>query len=315
MNRNVLCMVGLTLLAPGLAIAQQKTGRAPAAPVAAKPDPAEAVRSAVRAYVDTFNKRDVKKLAECWAKEAVYVDRQTGQRTVGRAAIAKDIEGSLKESPAQLAVQVEGVRFIKPDVAQVDGKSTVVAEGEEPTVNVLSAVLVNEGGKWLLDSVQEIALATPPSSTAALQELAWLVGKWKDDTEGVTVTTTVRWSAKQAFLIRSYTVQFGEGDTHEGTQVIGWDPKLKQIRSWTFDSDGSFGEESWSKTGDEWTVKLNRTLDDGRTATGLMIITRVDDNSATFKTVGREVDGEPAPSTDAVRVVRVPEQGTADIKK
>jgi hypothetical protein len=110
-------------------------------------------------------------------------------------------------------------------------------------------------------------------------------------------------------LIRSFRVQLADEDEpRQGTQVIGWDPRHKQIRSWTFDSDGSFGEGTWSKNGDDWLVRMGHTQWDGRLTSGTQVITRVDNNTVTVQAIGSEVDGEPVPASEPVTVRRVVEQ-------
>lgn len=49
------------------------------------------------------------------------------------------------------------------------------------------------------------------------------------------------------FCSCSFKVSVPSMDDLEGTQVIGWDPAAGTIRSWMFDSDGGFGEGTWSK--------------------------------------------------------------------
>ena len=93
-------------------------------------------------------------------------------------------------------------------------------------------------------------------------------------------------------------------DDLEGTQVIGWDPAAGTIRSWMFDSDGGFGEGAWSKKGNSWVVKFHQVLPDGRKASATNIYTIVDDNTVTWKSVGREVDGQFLPNVDEVTMVR-----------
>ena len=65
-------------------------------------------------------------------------------------------------------------------------------------------------------------------------------------------------------------------DDLEGTQVIGWDPAAGTIRSWMFDSDGGFGEGTWSKKDNSWIVKFNQVLPDGRKASATNIYTLID---------------------------------------
>ena len=93
-------------------------------------------------------------------------------------------------------------------------------------------------------------------------------------------------------------------DDLEGTQIVGWDPAAGTIRSWMFDSDGGFGEGVWSKKGNSWIVKFSQVLPDGRKASATNIYTIVDDNTFTWKSVGREVDGEFLPNVDEFKMVR-----------
>jgi uncharacterized protein (TIGR02246 family) len=299
-----LCLSGgLVLLLSANALAQKLPEKKSA-------DAAEPIRKTLRAYAEAFNKNDAKTTAAFWAPKGVYVDRDTGERTEGREAIQADFAKLFKEHRgARLTANVTSVRFIKPDVAMVEGVSTVFRPGEDPNESSFSAVLVKEGTGWLIDSVQESDTPTPPTAAEALKDLAFLVGQWHDKTDGIRVEYTVRWSAKKSFLIRSYIVQREKEEEHQGTQVIGWDPRAKRIRSWSFDSDGSFGDETWSKVDGDWVVKMTRTLADGGASSGTQIISIKDDNTLTVQVVAREVDGEPAPAGEPVTVVREQKEG------
>jgi hypothetical protein len=43
--------------------------------------------------------------------------------------------------------------------------------------------------------------------------------------------------------------EFKDAILQHGTQWIGWDPAAKQIRSWSFEADGGYGESVWTKQG------------------------------------------------------------------
>ncbi|MFM8582877.1 MAG: hypothetical protein ACKOFW_15460, partial [Planctomycetaceae bacterium] len=92
--------------------------------------------------------------------------------------------------------------------------------------------------------------------------------------------------------------------TLPGLQVIGWDPNAKQVRSWTFDGTGGFGEEVWSRLEETWTIRSKYTLPNGKKAGSINVLTRLDDNSFTWKSVNRDVDGEMQPDVDEFTVVR-----------
>ncbi len=108
--------------------------------------------------------------------------------------------------------------------------------------------------------------------------------------------------------MRSLTVHFrvtvGDRVDLEGTQVIGWDPVAKKIRSWIFDTKAGFGEGEWSRAGNRWTVKVKSILGTGQKASSMNIYTYVDPNTFTWQSVSREVEGELLPDIDEVTVVR-----------
>ena len=272
-----------------------------------------AVRKTLAEYVDVFNQKTPEKVAGFWTEKGTHTNRETGERTEGRDAIQADMNEVLTEgSGFKLAATIDGIRFITADVASVEGETTVVLSDAEPIVSKYTAILVHQGDKWLLDTVEEMPLPQPASTADALKELEWLVGEWVDDSGDVKVATTFRWTDSQAFLLRSFNVETKEGVAMTGTQVIGWDPRGQQIRSWSFNSDGSFGESTWARNGDSWLSKSAQTLASGDVASGTYVIERLDDDSFTIQLVGHEVGGEPQPTEPAVKVVRAPAQPASD---
>lgn len=257
------------------------------------------------AYAEAFNKHDAKSLSEFWSPTAVSYDVETGARTSGRDAIRAEMETYFKEhASARLALQLKNVKHVRSDVWILEGESTISNPNADPHRASFTATLAKNEGKWQLDYVQEAPLPTPPTPYDGLKGLEWMVGTWVDDSPGVSVETQVKWSPKKSFLIRSYTVKLEDEEPYQGTQIIGWDPRTKSIRSWTFDADGSFGEGTWSNTGVEWRIRTSETTADGQIVTAMQIITKVDNDNLTVQTVGREVDGEPTPTTEAIKVVR-----------
>jgi hypothetical protein len=71
-----------------------------------------------------------------------------------------------------------------------------------------------------------------------------------------------------------------------------------------FDSDGGFGEGTWSQKDNCWIVKFSQVLPDGRKASATNIYTLVDENTFTWQSIGRQVDGEFLPNIEPVKVVR-----------
>ena len=271
-----------------------------------------AVRKTLSDYVNVFNAKAADKVAGFWTKNGTHTDRETGQRTEGREAIQSDMTKVLSEqSDLKLSAKINRLRFITSDVASVEGETTLAVGDEESVVSAFTAIVVNQSGRWLLDSIEEMALPNPETAADALQDLEWLIGEWIDDSDDIRVTTTFRWTANQGFLLRSFDVETKDGVAMTGTQVIGWDPQNQQIRGWSFNSDGSFGESTWSRNGESWLYKSAQTLATGEVASGTYVMERLDDNSFSVQLVGHEVDGEPQPAGTTIRVVRAEPQSEA----
>lgn len=258
-----------------------------------------------KAYQEAFNKRDAAAIGKLWAEAGVHVDRATGVRTRGRDAIVKDLEVAFKEVPnARISIEAGEVRMVTPTVAKAEGIATTLIPDQEPEAVSFSAILLKNKDTWLIDSIEESPVPRPETAKDALQDLAWMIGDWADQTEGVATTSSFTWSRGGNFLVRRFSTQFGEEEETSGTQIIGWDPRSREIRSWTFNTDGSFGEATWSKNGADWLVKSTQTLADAGVASGTYVITQVDNNTMKVGLVGHEVNGEPVPRVPVVTVVR-----------
>jgi uncharacterized protein (TIGR02246 family) len=272
---------------------------------------AEPIRQVLRSYIEAFNKHDAKALAALWMPKGIYVDRSTGERIAGREALESDFAATFKEKPsARLSGTLQSVRFIRPDVVSAEGEAIETPKDNQTQGNKtsFSTIYVRQDGHWLIDSIQESDVPVPQTASAGLKDLEWMVGHWVDKSDQAQVDTICRWSPRRVFLVRSFTIKTGpDNDADQGTEIIVWDPRTKQIRSWTFLSDGSFGEATWTKDGNNWTRKGSQTLSDGRSASGTQVISRVDDNTTTVEMIAKEIDGEPQPATDPLTVVRVPD--------
>src|SRR5208337_4620261 len=88
-----------------------------------------------------------------------------------------------------------------------------------------------------------------------------------------------------------FKVEGKEAILHDGTEIIGWDPRANRIRSWVFDSDGGFGENVWVHDGNRWLIKYSGTLADGSEASATQILTKVDATTATLQSRDRIVNG------------------------
>ena len=269
-------------------------------------DEDEAIRKNAEEYVAAYNKHDAKALAAMWSPDAVYMDPSTGESAVGREEIETAFADTLADfKDAKLEVSVESVDFVSPNVAIENGTARVIRPNAEPVETNYTAVNIKRDGKWLLDRIsEEEPPAPPPSSYEHLKELEWMIGSWIDQDEDATVQTDCDWTKNQNFINRSFAVVVGDQVDMAGMQIIGWDPVAKQIRSWIFDSDGGFAEGKWTRKGDRWLIQQSGTLPDGSRTSAVNIITRVDDNSFTWQSIQRDVNGDVLPNVDEVLVVR-----------
>jgi uncharacterized protein (TIGR02246 family) len=265
-----------------------------------------AIRKSAASYVEAYNRRDAKAVADHWSPDAVYTIRTTGERLTGREAIEKEFTAQFKEKDvAKLAATVESVQFISPNVAVERGKATMTVGKEPPEETLYTAVHVKRDGKWLLDRITEEEVPVVLSNYERLKELEWLIGDWVDEDEEASVQTTCQWTKNKNFIVRSFTVSSGDRINMSGMQVIGWDAAAKRIRSWVFDSDGGFAEGVWQRKENRWTIKSTGVLPDGGKSSSVNIMTIVDKDHFKWQSVNREVDGEPLPNVDEVLVARL----------
>jgi len=264
-----------------------------------------AIRKAVEAYVVAFNKGDAKALAALWAPEAVYNNPISGEEVVGREAIEKQFTAVFAEAKgAKLEATTVSIGFVSPNVAVEQGTAKVIRPNEEPEETQYSAVYVKREGQWLLDRVTEQVVPVVISHYEHLKDLEWMVGSWVDQDDEATVVTDCDWTRNNNFLTRSFTVQVGDQLDMAGMQIIGWDPVDKKIRSWVFDSDGGFGQATWTKKGDSWHIHQTGVLPDGRKTSAVNIMTYLDENNCTLQSVDRTVDGDLLPNIPEVKITK-----------
>lgn len=159
----------------------------------------------------------------------------------------------------------------------------------------------------------ETKQAQPPTNEDARKErpldtLDWLVGDWVNQDGERSIEFSCNFTKNGSFLLRSFSLMTLKNVRMSGMQVIAWDPANEAIRSWTFDSDGGFGEDAWSQNGDSYTIRAKYTLPDGGKASAVNVFTFVNHDTCTWKSVNREIDGELQPDVDEITLVRKNDQ-------
>ena len=248
--------------------------------------------------------------------DEVVVTDPEGSETRGKAAVAEMYAGSFQENPGlKLESEVAEVRFITPDVARVEGQSRLSsAKGDAREFTRFSSL-------WFARTASgkrpRSGSSLPPAEDVApyerLQELEWMVGHWVDDSGNNKVEADVRWADNNSYLIRTYNAQVQGEKPTSGTMFIGWDPQSGQIKSWNFDSEGGHGEGLWTRTNEnEWVVKAQGVLRDGRPTSATQIHTILNKDSVKTNSVDRIIGGQIAPDIiDVVMVRKPPQPGVA----
>ncbi len=294
---------------------QAQVAEPPQAAGALRADDEQALRAAVAEFTRAFNAGDVKAMAALFSGDARLVT-VTGRVTNGRAAIEQLFASSFAEYPGQtIEVKTESVRFLGADSAIEEGAATITSpptagdpRGSSET-NRYSVAYVKRDGKWFQDSIRDYPLPESAIELTAhehLQELEWLIGDWIDESDEAEVHTTCRWSENQSFLLRSFQVRVRGQAAMSGSQRIGWDTRLKQVRSWVFDSDGGFSEGFWSRDGERWVIKTTGVLKGGRAASATNVLTRVNKDTMKWASADRTFGADVLADAEEITLVREP---------
>src|SRR5262249_34368826 len=86
---------------------------------------------------------------------------------------------------------------------------------------------------------------------------------------------------------------------------IGWDPREKTVRSWSFDDSGAFGEGTWTKDGDKWVIKSSVVLQDGKAAATTLVLAPVDANTISLQVKDRILDKNTVADVKEVKLKQV----------
>ncbi len=263
-----------------------------------------ALRKVVESYVAAYNSGDASAVASHWSQNGEYLT-QTGERVKGPDKIRAALEKFFAENKGiQVKTSVFDIQVQPKDRVVIKGLAVFSRPGEENDEEFFTATTVKEKGTWKLLKVEEEESPVPLSTIAKLGELEWLIGDWMDKGEHSSVETNFRWARDYSFIVGTFRVSVENRVDLEGTQVIGWDPVEKKLRSWIFDNKAGFAEGEWSRQGETWTLKLKSVLGTGQKASSILVYTYVDPNSFTWQSFGREVNGEPLPDIEKVTIVR-----------
>jgi uncharacterized protein (TIGR02246 family) len=280
--------------------------KAPAAP--AKPgktdDAAEAaVRKSADAFASAYNSGDARAIAAGFIPDGEFVD-EDGMVIRGREAIEQHFAGLFKELPkAQVKISVETVRLIASSIAIEEGRveSRPTPDDAAETSHYV-ALHVRQGDQWLVARTRDFPAEAPATGAHEhLRPLEWLVGDWVDESAHAMIHTSCKWAEGQNYLIQDFKAQIGGRAAITGSTRIGWDPLTHQIKSWSFDTDGGHSEGLWTRSGDEWIIKVRGVTHDGRIMSATNTLRPIDKSTMTWgsrdRIVGDDAEDNLGPIT------------------
>src|SRR5262249_36156647 len=118
------------------------------------------------------------------------------------------------------------------------------------------------------------------------------------------VRITYAWDEAKTFLRGRYALKRDGKDASSGMQIIGKNP-AGGLRSWVFDSSGTFGESVWSRDEGNWAIEATGTLPDGSEMTAKNLLIPLDKDAFTWQSVERTAAGTPLAATPPLKVTRV----------
>jgi uncharacterized protein (TIGR02246 family) len=276
-------------------------GQVPQPPARAADDAQQPIRQAVAAYCDAFNKGDIRAIAAYWAPDAEYTD-EGGTVHKGRDAIAALFRKFLTEHKgAKMALTVKSLRLLRNDVALGEGTSEITLPDGTPDKGRFTAAWVKADGRWLLTSARDLP-TEEEAAASPLKGFQWLAGEWHSTDKDGAVTMTCKPALGGAFLHLEFTAKRPDG-AMTVLQLIGFDPLTQQIKSWTFDSVGGYGEALWTREGNQWVGQAVGVLPDGQEGSTVYVVKYTDDQSFTLQMRDRQAAGQPLADTE-VKFVR-----------
>ncbi len=259
----------------------------------------QVIRQSAEEYGAAFSRGDIDAVMKYWMDDADYVNHD-GKSYRGKQAIAQLFrEASQGLQGQSLTLKIDSLRFLKPDVAIEDGVAEITTPQGEHRGGRYTTVWIKEGDTWRIGSARDLpadqSAGNAEAADSPLKPLAWLVGSWVSDDDGPKVELTAQWTLDERYLVQNYKVQGQDQDAAEVTQWIGLDPLTSQIRSWTFDARGGYGEGWWTRDGNTWSADVVGVLSDGREGTAQNTVQFVDDEHMIWRSRGRNLEGQPMP--------------------
>lgn len=262
------------------------------------------IRQAAADFATAFDRGDAKAVAAHWTEDGDYVN-ENGQRFQGRGAIEQEYATFFAVQPGvKIHLSVDSIRLLNADTAIEDGRATIGPLPQGPPAHSrYTAVHVKRDGRWLMSTVRDSRVELT-SNHHQLADLEFLIGTWQAENNGSHVEATCRWMANKNFIERTHTVREAGQAVASSMQIIGWDPLQQRVVSWTFASDGGHAVGAWTPHGTGWSVETVGVLRDGTYSAAVNILSHVDENAVSWKSVDRTKGGFRLPDMEEIVLKR-----------
>lgn len=288
---------------------------APAAPAEIKPaSPEQAaieadVLKVTKQLMDAFNKGDTEGVLGLFLPDGELID-DAGTVYLGHEEIKALMKGFFEAYPgAKTQAEIESIRVVG-GLALVDG-SRVISDKDGESVSVLrfATIWKKTDAGYKLASMRDVHEPLPATPHEALESIAWIVGHWVNEGNDAKVDLQYRWTEDGNFIVGDILISAEDKIVLKSFQRIGWDPVEGKFRSWTFDSDGGFGEGLWHGTGDGWTLQSKAVSPDGIRGTAVTKIVPTSEDRFEVLGIHRLNEGVEEPDYQYTVVRRPPDAG------
>jgi uncharacterized protein (TIGR02246 family) len=269
------------------------------------------LQKAAADFVTAYNKQDAAAIAALFTEDGEIADLTGEQLTSGREDIKARYEEVFANDPPQMAIEVDSIRLVAPNLAIEDGTFHLTPAEDEsapPTSTSYTAVLMkNSEGLWQIASTRRLKDVT--EAAGRLADLAEaLKGEWTyTSPEGLRLDLAFGWDASGKFLSGEMLTTTADAEPQDGSIRIGWDASKQQLVSWMFDAAGGFTHGVWTPDEDGWLIRSEGTTADGETLNASQQLTPEGEATLIWAATNRVIDGEKQPDKTLRLVRQAPE--------
>lgn len=270
-------------------------------------DPAPELAGVAERFVAAYNEKNLENILALYTGDAEMIDEIDGLSASGIDAIRSIFESSFSKYPdRRIALEVIDVRQVATNVVIEEGITRFSGEvpNEEGDAIAYSAVLVKDPEKgWLIASSREIAAKS--AFVDPLEGLYPLEGDWILQGEQMQMELSLALSNSGRFLVGRAVTSTPDAGAMETELRIGYDPSMDQVRWWTFDELGGFGQGPWQAIENGWLVRSSGVTADGEVTAAIQRLTFEENDTILWDSTNRFLNGVAQPDLE-LRLVRRP---------